>query len=140
MPVLMGIDLGEKRIGIAISDEGGKIAMPLKTVEVPGRQKLLSALNEIIEEYQVSKIVVGLPKTLKGEMGIAAQKIVTHVEWLKQQVPKPWILWDERLTTQEVERILLEANVNREKRRKVRDKLAAQRILQSYIDHLGPKE
>ena len=135
MAALLGLDLGEKRVGIAVTDESGSIAMPLATLEIRGRRHLLSELVKLVEEHHVAKIVVGLPKTLKGQIGPAAEKVLKEVEWLKSQLERPWVFWDERLSTQEVERVLLKADVGRAKRREVRDRLAAQRILQSYLDH-----
>lgn len=135
MPVLLGLDLGEKRVGVAVTDESGSIALPLVTLEIRGRKHLLTELVKIIEEHRAAKIVVGLPKTLKGEIGPAAEKVMAEAEWLKSQLDRPFVFWDERLSTQEVERVLIEADVSRAKRRDVRDQLAAQRILQSYLDH-----
>ena len=135
MNALLGLDFGEKRVGVAVTDEMGAIAVPLTTLAFRGRQQLLGELIKIVEEYHVAKIIVGLPKTMKGELGSQANKITAHVDWLKPQLEKPWILWDERLTTQEVERVLLEADVSRAKRKGIRDRLAAQRILQSYLDY-----
>ena len=135
MAVMMGLDLGEKRIGVAVSDEGASIATPLTTIEARSRKQVLEELSKIMERYHVSKIVVGLPKTLRGEIGPSATKVMEQVEWLKSYIDKPWIFWDERLTTQEVERVLLEADVKRARRKELRDSLAAQRILQGYLDH-----
>ena len=135
MGVLLGLDFGEKRIGTAVTDEGGSIAMPLGTIMVQGRKQVLLELTRLMDQYRVEKIIVGLPKTLKDEMGIAAKKVTEQVQWLKTHIDKPWIFWDERLSTQEIERVLLRADVSRAKRREVRDRLAAQRILQGYLDH-----
>ena len=140
MGALLGIDFGEKRVGIAVSDEMGKIASPLTTLPFPSRKELLIQLTKLADQYHVQKIVVGLPKTLKGEIGPAAQKVTQHVEWFKAHLDKPWIFWDERLTTKEIERVLLAADLRRSRRKEVRDRLAAQRILQSYIDCHPVKE
>ncbi len=135
MEVLLGLDFGEKRMGVAVTDEAGIMALPLKTIEVRGRKQLLEELTRLVEEYRVKKIIVGLPKTLKGEIGPAAKKIMEQVEWLKGFLDRPWIFWDERLSTGEVERVLLAADLSRAKRKEVRDRLAAQRILQNYIEY-----
>ena len=140
MKAVLGLDLGEKRIGVAVTDEAGMMAMPLMTLSFESRKKLLAELQELIERHRVGKVVVGLPKTLKGEWGPAAQKITAHVEWFKVQIPLPWILWDERFSTAEVERLLIDADVSRAKRKEVRDRLAAQRILQSYLDYESRQE
>lgn len=134
MGALLGLDMGTKRVGVAVSDEGRSMALPLTTLFFSGRSHLLKELEGLVEEYRVEEIVVGLPKTLKGEMGIAAEKIQKEVEWFETRLRVRWTFWDERLTTQEVERVLLEADVSRSKRKEVRDQLAAQRILQNYID------
>ncbi len=133
--VLLGLDLGEKRVGVAVTDEAGMMALPLTTLEFRGRNHLLEQLTRLVKDYRVQKIIVGFPKTLKGETGPAAQKVMAQVEWFKGVLDRPWILWDERLSTREVERVLLEADVSRAKRKEVRDQLAAQRILQNYMDH-----
>ncbi|HXV27957.1 MAG TPA: Holliday junction resolvase RuvX [bacterium] len=132
--MLIGLDLGEKRVGVALCDEQTGIATPLKTVTFHSRKKMAEELGKLVEEYQASKIVVGLPRTLKGEIGPAAQKVIDWVEDLKSKIGCSWVFWDERLSSQEVERVLLAADVSREKRKLVRDQLAAQRILQSYVD------
>lgn len=132
---LLGLDLGEKRVGVAVTDESGLIATPLATLEFRGRKDLLAQLTKLVDTYGVKKIVVGLPKTLKGEMGPAAEKIMAEVEWFKGFIDRAWVFWDERLSTQEVERLLVEADVSRTRRKGLRDQLAAQRILQSYLDH-----
>lgn len=135
MPVLMGLDFGQKRIGVAVTDETGRIALPLTTLERTSRRQLISDLTGLADEYRVAAIVVGLPKTMAGEVGIAAKKILEEVEALKGHFQQPWEMWDERLTSAEVERVLLDADLSRARRREVRDRLAAQRILQNYVDH-----
>ena len=135
MGALLGLDLGQRRVGVALCDERTSIATPLTRLEFKSRRHLVSEILKLVREYQVIKIVVGLPKTLKGEMGPAAQKMTEQVAWLKSQIPVPWELWDERLSTREVERVLLEADLSRARRREVRDPLAAQRILQTYMDY-----
>jgi putative Holliday junction resolvase len=131
---LLGLDLGEKRIGVAFVPAGTTIAFPVKTIEVKGREQVLAQILELIQEHKAEKVVVGLPKTLKGEMGIAAQKRVQEVEWYQSRIPVPMVMWDERLSSKEVERMLISADVRREKRKEVIDQLAAQRILQNYLD------
>lgn len=130
----LGLDLGEKRVGVAIAESELGIATPHQTVFFSGREQLAKELKKIIAEYRPEEMVVGFPQKLNGQIGPAAEKITKLVDWLKTQIPGNWILWDERLTTAEVERILLEADLSREKRKEVRDQLAAQRILQTYLD------
>lgn len=141
MPVMLGIDFGLKRIGVAVSDEMMSMAFPLTVIGFVSRKQVLAELQKIVKEYQVVKIVAGLPKTLKGEIGPAAEKIIKHVDWFRSEMDVPWDLSDERMTTAEVERVLLDADVSRDKRKEVRDQLAAQRILQVYLDIIrnGPE-
>lgn len=134
MSAILGIDLGSTRVGVAFCQRGVSIATPLVTLEFKSRKYLAEELQKIIREYSVKEIVVGLPQTLKGELGPAAQKVQENVEWFKAHIPVTWILWDERLTSKEAERILLAADVSRARRREVIDQLAAQRILQTYLD------
>ena len=131
---LLGLDLGEKRIGVAFVQAGTTIAFAAETIEVRGREQVLSQIQKLILQYKAEKVVVGLPKTLKNEMGIAAQKRVQEVEWYQSRIAVPMVMWDERLSSKEVERMLIDADVRRERRKEVIDKLAAQRILQNYID------
>ncbi|MFA5168200.1 MAG: Holliday junction resolvase RuvX [Candidatus Omnitrophota bacterium] len=131
---LLGLDLGERRIGVAFVPAGTTIAFPVKTIEVKGREQVLAQIRKLILDHKAEKVVVGLPKTLKGEMGIAAQKRVQEVEWYQSRLAVPVVMWDERLSSKEVERILISADVSRERRKEVIDQLAAQRILQNYLD------
>lgn len=131
---LLGLDLGEKRIGVAFVPAGTTIAFPVKTIEVRGREQVLAQILKLIQEHKAEKVVVGLPITLRGEMGIAATKRVQEVEWYQSRVPVPMVMWDERLSSKEVERMMIDADVSRERRREMIDQLAAQRILQNYLD------
>ncbi len=131
---LIGLDFGEKRIGVAVVPEGTTIAFPLKMILRSGREQLAAELEKLIKEQRAGKIIVGLPKTLKGTIGPAAEKLIKEVEWLKTRLNIPIELWDERLSSKEVERMLIDADVRREKRKEVIDQLAAQRILQGYLD------
>lgn len=134
MAYWLGIDFGEKRVGTALAEETSGVATPHEVLMFRGRSQLLSEIKKIVEEYGVKRIVAGLPKNLKGECGPAATKVTGHVEWFKKQMNVEWVLWDERLTTKEVERLMIDADVPPTKRKAVRDALAAQRILQSYMD------
>lgn len=137
---LLGLDLGEKRIGVAFVPAGTTMAFPVKTIEVRGREQVLAEIKKLILEHKAEKVVVGLPITMKGEMGIAAQKRVREVEWYRSQIPVPMVMWDERLSSKEVERMLISADVRRDKRKEVIDQLAAQRILQNYVDSQASKQ
>lgn len=132
---LLGLDLGEKRIGVAFVPAGTTIAFPVKTIEVKGRENTLEEIRKLIAEYKAEKVVIGFPKTLKGEIGIAAEKRIKEAERYQSGLSVPVVLWDERLSSKEAERILLDADVSRKKRKEVIDQLAAQRILQNYLDN-----
>ena len=131
---LLGLDLGQKRVGVAYSDDQTSVATALTMIEFKSRAFLAAEISKLVKEYKVTKIVVGLPLNANGEKGPAAEKVTENTAWLKSQVPVQWEFWDERFTTKEAETILLEANVSRARRKEVVDQLAAQRILQNYID------
>ena len=130
----MGLDLGQKRVGVARSDETGTIAEAYRTITFESKAELVTKLRQCVSELGPEKVVVGLPETLSGKSGPAAEKVRGTVEWLSREIPGEWVFWDERLTTAEAERILLTADLSRARRKEVRDKLAAQRILQNYLD------
>ncbi|MBU9888503.1 MAG: Holliday junction resolvase RuvX [Candidatus Omnitrophica bacterium] len=131
---LLGLDLGEKRVGVAIVPAGTSLAFPLKTILRQGREKFAAEVQALVHAHKVEKIVIGFPRTLKGAIGPAAQKVADDTEWLKTKWSAPVVFWDEWLSTKEAERVLLEADVSRSKRKEVIDQLAAQRVLQSYVD------
>lgn len=131
---ILGLDIGDKTIGIAVSDEMGWTAQGLKTLIRKGFNEELSSIKEIIEEYGVKEILVGLPKNMNGSIGPQGKKVITFVERLKTALPLPVLLWDERLSTVRAEKVLLEADISRKKRKGLKDKLAAQFILQGYLD------
>jgi putative Holliday junction resolvase len=135
---ILGIDYGQKRIGVAISDEMGIVATPLGNVEENGVNAAVAAIAKMVSERAVGKIVVGLPRNMDGSLGAKAQETQAFVEKLKARVKIPIQTWDERLTTKAAERVLIKANVSRKKRREVVDKMAAQMILQSYLDSQQP--
>jgi putative Holliday junction resolvase len=132
---VMGLDLGSKTIGVAISDELGMTAQGLKTIKRKSMKEDLTEIKTIISTYEIEKIVVGLPKNMDGTLGKEAEAIFQWVEALKKRINLPMITWDERLTTVEASKILLEADLSRRKRKKVIDKVAAVLILQGYLDH-----
>ncbi len=139
---ILGLDVGDVRIGVAVSDPLGVIAQPLASVKRTRVREDVESIKHLAEEHEAGKIVVGVPKTLDDEVGIQAQKVLDFVESLGKALEIPIILWDERLTTVEAERALIEADMSRRKRKKVIDKVAAVLILQGYLDsqtvaHLG---
>ena len=129
----MGIDVGTVRIGISLSDPLGITAQPLLVVQSKNKSPYPRIL-EIIEEYEVTRIVVGNPLQLDGEEGIASRKIATFVEVLQTKTDLPVELWDERLTTAQAERVMISGGTRRSKRRESIDMIAAALILQSYLD------
>lgn len=131
---ILGLDIGNRTIGVAVSDEMGWTAQGLKTLIRKGFNEELSSIKEIIEEYGVKEVLVGLPKNMNGSIGPQGKKVITFVERLKTALPLPVLLWDERLSTVRAEKILLEADMSRKKRKGLKDKLAAQFILQGYLD------
>lgn len=131
---LMGLDVGDKRIGIALSDEGAVIASPRETLERSGNRKDIRYMLELARREEVSEIVVGMPFSLDGSLGPQAHKVERFVEALKAETDIRITTWDERLTTVSAERALLEGNVSRAKRKKTIDRVAAALILQGYLD------
>ncbi len=129
--IVMGLDVGDKRIGVAVSDGLGLTAQGIDTVS---RDNYVDALKSIIEEYEVKSVVVGIPRMLNGTIGIQAEKVLEFIEDLKAAIQLPVFLWDERFSTVAAERVLLEANMSRKKRKTLRDKVAAIVILQNYLD------
>ncbi len=130
----MGLDYGEKRVGVAVSDPDGIIAMPYYVIDVTSEKKLLDEIKRVCEETDTEMIVVGLPINMNGTMGPMAEKVGRFVEKLAELTELPVEKWDERLSTSMAERSLLEGDMSREKRKKVRDMISAQIILQNYLD------
>ncbi len=126
--------MGEKRIGVAVSDELGFTAQGLDTIQSKGIKADVQAIIELIYVKNVSEIVIGMPFNMDGSDGPQAQKVRVFIDLLRQATNIPVTEWDERLSTAAAERILLEADMSRAKRRKVIDKLAAVIILQGYLD------
>ena len=130
----MGLDVGSRTIGVAVSDELGLTAQPLKTIRRKSKREDVMALKEIIAEFEIAKIVVGLPKNMDGTLGKQAETTFRWIKDLQEEINVPVITWDERLSTVGASRVLLEADLSREKRKMVIDKLAAVLILQGYLD------
>ena len=138
---IMGIDYGDSRIGIAVSDPLGWTAQGIETInwkedlEVP-----LLKIAELAEQYQVKKIIVGLPKNMNGTLGLRAEKTLEFIDCLKNRVEKAEIIkWDERLTTVAANRTMHEMGVKKSKKKLYVDQIAAVYILQGYLDSLGNK-
>jgi putative Holliday junction resolvase len=131
----LGLDLGEKRIGISLSDALGWTAGPLSALQRVGWKKDLAALRSLIAEHEVQRVVVGLPIQMDGREGEMARRTQEFVARFRLTITIPVETWDERLTTVQAERILVEADVRRDKRRAVIDSMAACLILQGYLDY-----
>ena len=131
---ILGIDLGSKRIGIAISDALGITAQGLLTLERKEDSEVIEFLNKTVQEKDVTEIVVGLPLNMDGSEGEQAKAATHFADILKEKLKLPVKLWDERLSTVEVERVMIEAGTSRAKRKKKIDKVAAQVILQGYLN------
>ncbi len=130
----MGLDVGTHTIGIAVSDELGLTAQGLKTLRRKSMEEDFQEISAIISQFEVNKIVVGLPKNMNGTLGVQAETVLKWTEYLQERIQVPVVTWDERLSTVGASRVLLEADLSRRKRKKVIDKLAAVLILQGYLD------
>ncbi|AGR06021.1 putative pre-16S rRNA nuclease [Listeria monocytogenes] len=132
----MGLDVGSKTVGVAISDPLGWTAQGVETIQIDENRKQFGydRVKELVLEYEVEKVVVGLPKNMNNTIGPRAESSKIYAEVLESRIGLPVVLWDERLTTSAAERTLIEADVSRKKRKEVIDKLAAVMILQSYLD------
>ncbi|MGE5396581.1 MAG: Holliday junction resolvase RuvX, partial [Chitinophagales bacterium] len=130
----MALDVGERRVGIAVSDLLGITAQGVRTIEIRKPDDLMAPLKELISEYEVGMLVVGLPLNMDGTSGKKVEEIRELGELLHEKYGLPVIYQDERLSTRAVETTLITADVSRNKRRKVVDKLAAVYILQGYLD------
>jgi len=131
---LLGVDFGHRRLGLAAGDAAGIVATPLRTVGVRSVQEAVAAVVEACADTEAEGVVVGLPLNMDGTRGPMARQVEAFVERLRSRLAIPVETWDERLSSSLVERTLLDADVSRRKRKTVRDKLAAQVILQSYLD------
>lgn len=131
----LGLDLGTRTLGVAISDTSHIIASPLTVIRFPeGHYEIaLEELRKILEEYKISKIALGLPKNMNGSEGFASERSRLFKELLEQNIDIPIYLVDERLSTMEAENILLEADLSRKRRKKVIDGVAAVIILETFI-------
>ena len=134
---VMGLDYGSKTVGVAVSDPLGLTAQGVETVWRKQENKLrqtLARIEELISEYQVERIVLGYPKNMHNTIGERALKSLEFKEKLDARTGLPVVMWDERLTTAEAERTLIETGVRRENRKQFLDQMAAVLILQGYLD------
>jgi putative holliday junction resolvase len=134
---ILGLDYGDRRIGVALSDVFGWTAQGLEMIERKREGDDFRRIAELVKEHEVEAIVVGLPKNMNGTIGPRGEICMAFAEELRQTLSMPVHLWDERLTTVAATRTLLEADVSRRKRKLVVDKLAASLLLQNYLDARG---
>ena len=134
---VLGLDYGSKTVGVAVSDPLGITAQGVETITRKEENKLrktCARIEALIEEYQVEKLVLGLPMHMNNDLGIRAEKTIEFAEMLKRRTGLEVVFWDERLTTVEAERTLMETGVRRENRKQYTDTIAAVFILQGYLD------
>lgn len=129
----LALDVGNKTIGVAVSDLMGWTAQGLEVIRRRALENDLKRLQEIIVEYEVEEVIVGLPKNMDGTIGSQAQLVMEFTKELESKIDIPIIYWDERLSTMEAERALISADVSRKKRKQVIDKMAAVVILKGYL-------
>jgi putative pre-16S rRNA nuclease len=131
---ILALDHGTKRIGVAVSDETKTIAQPLEYIPAEPFAGFLERVKQLIREREIELILVGLPRNMDGSYGPAAQKVEVFAAALKTAITVPIKLWDERLTSSQANRILIQGKVRRDKRKEKVDKMAAAILLQSYLD------
>ena len=131
----LGLDVGDVRIGVALSDESATIASGLPTLGRVGPRKDVRAVARLVREHGASEVVVGLPLRLDGEVGPQGQKVLAFMDAIREAVGVPVVAWDERFTTAIAQQALIEADVKRKARKDAVDKVAAILILQNYLDY-----
>jgi putative holliday junction resolvase len=135
---MIGLDVGERRVGVAVCDPGGKIATPLLQLQPRARKDLVLAVQGLVTEYAAERVVVGMPLLLDGKRGEQARRTEGTVEALRAALPVPVVVWDERFSTSDAEAAMRGANLSAADRKARRDKVAAALILQSYLDSGSP--
>lgn len=133
---ILGLDIGEKRIGVALSDPGGILASPLTQISRTGTRAPIEAIIELVRQHEVGRIVAGLPYSMDGSLGQQAERVEHFLRKLSQHLDIPVETWDERLSTVAAERMMAEVGVGKERRKKQVDAVAAALILQGYLDKI----
>lgn len=133
---ILGLDVGDRTIGLAVSDPLGWTAQGLHTIRRTNPEEDLQALQAVINDYQVSQLVIGLPRNMNGTLGPQAEKVRQFIELIRPEITCEITEWDERLSTKMAERSLIESDMRRSKRKKIIDTAAAACILQGYLDYL----
>ncbi|MBC6974586.1 Holliday junction resolvase RuvX [Bacillus sp. Xin] len=133
---ILGLDVGTKTVGVAISDEMGWTAQGLETIKINEEREIFGfdRISELVKQYNVDKIIVGLPKNMNGTIGPRGEACQQFAQSLRELLQLEVMMWDERLSTMAAERLLISADVSRKKRKQVIDKMAAVVILQGYLD------
>lgn len=131
---ILGLDLGDRRIGVAVSDLLGWTAQGVEVIDRKGSIPWLQRLDQLIQEYEVTEIVIGLPRNMNGTIGPRGEAVQAIAKEVAERTSLPVTLWDERLSTSAVEKTLISADVSRKKRKQVVDQMAASWILQGYLD------
>lgn len=131
----LGLDVGDRTIGVAISDETGTLATGLASLARVGPKKDLKALSALVREHGAGEVVVGLPRKLDGSIGPQAQKVLAFMDALRPAVRVPVVPWDERFTSVVAQKALIEGEVSRKDRKALVDKVSAILILQNYLDY-----
>lgn len=134
-PRILGLDIGDRTIGVAVSDPFGWTAQGVTTIKRSDLPKDLEELGKIVEEYKATKMVIGIPKNMNGTFGPQAEKVRELVKEIVKQIDIETVEWDERLSTKMAERSLIEGDMRRNKRKKIIDTVAAVCILQGYLDY-----
>jgi len=140
---ILGLDYGSKTVGVAISDPLGITAQGVETIwrkQENHLRQTLARIEELISEYQVERIVLGYPKNMNNTIGERAQKSLEFKEMLERRTGLPVVMWDERLTTVEADRTMMETGIRRENRKEYVDMIAAVFILQGYLDYLSNQQ
>lgn len=140
---IMGLDFGSKTVGVAISDPLLITAQGIEIIRRKDENKLrqtLARIEQLIVEYEVSEIVLGLPKNMNDTLGVRAELSLEFKDKLERRTGLPVVMWDERLTTVSADKVMMEAGIRREHRKEYVDKIAAVFILQGYLDYRGSKE
>lgn len=139
---ILGLDYGSKTVGVAVSDPLGFTAQGVEIIRRKSENKMrqtLARIEELIAQYKVEEIVLGLPKNMNNTLGDRAEKSLELKETLERRTGLPVVMWDERLTTVSANRVLMETGVRRENRKEHVDEIAAVFILQGYLDYLANK-
>lgn len=131
---IMGLDVGDKTVGVAVSDLLGLTAQGVETIIRTSNKAAINRIRELVSEKDIQRIVVGLPKNMNGSLGPQGEKVLSFVKKLEEKIDVEVLFQDERLTTVAAEKMLISADVSRKKRKKVIDKVAAVYILQGYLD------